>query len=62
MDFQLRGRFDGGMEVMKNTRINIILLVSLIIFTIPYKIQAQAETPTEKVLVVGTLEAPPFSF
>jgi ABC-type amino acid transport substrate-binding protein len=60
--FQLQGRSDGGMEVIKNTRINILLLVSLFIFTIPYKIQAQTETPTEKVLVVGTLEAPPFSF
>jgi ABC-type amino acid transport substrate-binding protein len=29
---------------------------------IPSKIQAQPETPAEKVLVVGTFEAPPFSF
>ncbi len=50
------------MQVIKNARIYILLLVSLFIFTIPYKIQAQAETLTEKVLVVGTLEAPPFSF
>ncbi|MCP4623963.1 MAG: transporter substrate-binding domain-containing protein [bacterium] len=43
-----------------NNRMTILL--TLFIFMIPCKIQAQAETPAEKVLVVGTLEAPPFSF
>jgi len=45
-----------------NNRITILILLTLFIFMIPCKIQAQAETPAEKVLVVGTFEAPPFSF
>jgi len=48
--------------MLKNTGINILLLINLFIFTVPYKIQAQVETPKEKVLTVGTFEAAPFSF
>ncbi len=53
---------DGGMEVNKNARIHILLFVSLFIFTIPHKIKAQTDTPTEKILAIGTFDAPPFSF
>jgi len=43
-----------------NNRITILL--TLFIFMIPSKIQAQTGTSAEKILVVGTFEAPPFSF
>jgi len=48
--------------VVKNTGINILLFVSLLTLTMPYKIQAQADNSTSKILAVGTFEAPPFSF
>ena len=43
-----------------NNRITILL--TLFIFIIPCKIRAQTGTSAEKILVVGTFEAPPFSF
>jgi ABC-type amino acid transport substrate-binding protein len=43
-----------------NSRLTILL--TLFIFIIPCKIRAQTGTSAEKILVVGTFEAPPFSF
>ena len=46
-------------EAIMNNRITTLLI--LVIFMIPCKIPARAETSTEKVFMVGTFEAPPFS-
>lgn len=40
----------------------ITILLTLFIFMMPCKIPAQTEPPAQKILVVGTFEAPPFSF